>query len=237
MLIELFDRQNLDSESEDQGLRNIVTVKIFDDIYNDMMRSEQTGKDTTETFIAERLQPESKIGIFAPLAKVKLKTCKSANKSQKMDVNDKVVELKYNCNLFARFAEGEKLPPSAGAFLEHSERGFSQDFIWCNAHHSAIDEIDFTNHGFDFQDELYTPITTKEPIAPKAVIEMVSCKSCKLCNTARCPCRQTDPPQQCSDFCGCSEYCENTDTPMPQNVSEDLEEDVIDEEFCNDGDD
>ena len=30
---------------------------------------------------------------------------------------------------------------------------------------------------------------------------------------------------------------ENTDTPIPQNVSEDLEEDVIDEEFCNDGDD
>ena len=75
-----------------------------DDIYNDMMRSEQTGKDTNEIFIAERLQPESKVGIFAPLAKINLKTCKSANKSQKMDVNDKVVELKYNCNLFARCA-------------------------------------------------------------------------------------------------------------------------------------
>ena len=69
-----------------------------------MMRIEQTGKDTTEIFIVECLQPESKIGIFAPLAKVKLKTCKSVNKSQKMDVNDKVVELKYNCNLFARCA-------------------------------------------------------------------------------------------------------------------------------------
>ena len=131
-------------------------------------------------------------------------------------------------------AEGEKLPRSARAFLMHTERGFSQNFIWSNAHQSTIDEIDFTGHGFDFQDELYTPITMKEPIA---VIEMVSCKLCKLCNTARCPCRQTDPPQQCSDFCGCSEYCENTDAPMPQNVSEDLEEDVIDEELSNDGDD
>ena len=28
-------------------------------------------------------------------------------------------------------------------------------------------------------------------------------------------------------LCGCSEYCENTDAPMPQNVSEDIEEDVI----------
>ena len=66
---------------------------------------QQTGKDTNEIFIAERLQPESKVGIFAPLAKINLKTCKSANKSQKMDVNDKVVELKYNCNLFSRCAE------------------------------------------------------------------------------------------------------------------------------------
>ena len=102
---------------------------------------------------------------------------------------------------------------------------------------STIDEIDFTEHVFNFEDEHYTPITTKEPIAPKAVIEMVSCKSCKLCNTARCPCRKLDPPQQCSDFCGCSEHCENTDAPMPQNVSEDLEDDVLEEDFSEEGDD
>ena len=63
------------------------------------------------------------------------------------------------------------------------------------------------------------------------------CKSCKLCNTARCPCRKLDPPQQCSDFCGCSEHCENTDAPMPQNVSEDLEDDVLEEDFSEEGDD
>ena len=57
--------------------------------------------------------------------------------------------------LFRRSAaEGEKLPPSAEAFLMHTERGFSQNFIWSNAHRSTIDEIDFTEHGFDFQDEL-----------------------------------------------------------------------------------
>ena len=56
-----------------------------------------------------------------------------------------------------------------------------------------------------------------EPIAPDAVIEMVSCKSSKLCNTGRCPCYQSR--QTCADFCGCSDCCENTDGPMlPANV-------------------
>ena len=45
--------------------------------------------------------------------------------------------------LFRRSAaEGEKLPPRAAAFLMHTERGFSQDSIWSNAHQSTIDEID-----------------------------------------------------------------------------------------------
>ena len=90
----------------------------------------------------------------------------------------------------------------------HTERGYVQDYIWSNAHLSVIDEIDIIAHGFDFRDDLYVPIPSKEPIAPEAVIEMVSCKSYKLCNTARCPCRQTDPPQPCSNFCGCGENCD-----------------------------
>lgn len=84
-------------------------------------------------------------------------------------------------------AEVEKLPPSAAAFLMHVERGYSQDYIWSNAHMSTIIEIDFAEHGFEFDEDLYMPIPRKEPIAPKTVIEIVSCKSCKRCNTARCP--------------------------------------------------
>ena len=65
-----------------------------------------------------------------------------------------------------------------------------QDFLWNNAHLSTIYEIDFTEHGFDSQNELHERIND----APEAVIEIVSQKSCKLCHTTRCPCRQTDPP-------------------------------------------
>ena len=73
-----------------------VTGQMFtDEIYTDMMNSEKTGKAEYENFVVDRLQPESKTGIFSPLTKTKVKTCKTANKSQKMNVNDKVVELKY----------------------------------------------------------------------------------------------------------------------------------------------
>ena len=98
------------------------------------------------------------------------------------------------------------------------------------AHLSIIDEIDYTEYGFNFCDGLYTPILNSDPIAPDAVIEMVSCKSCKLCSTARCPCWQSN--QTCTDFCGCSEFCENTDNPMPQNVMSDESLDDLDNEMA-----
>ena len=130
-------------------------------------------------------------------------------------------------HLFRRYAaEGEKLPPSAGAFLMHMKRAFIQHKIWSEAHLSLINELNYLDYGFELQDNNYTPIPNNDPIAPEAIIEMVSCKSCKLCNTGRCRCRQTN--QTCTDFCGCSEYCENTDSPMPENVMND--EDVIDDD-------
>ena len=39
---------------------------------------------------------------------------------------------------------------------------------------STIDVLDFTEYGFDLDDGLYSPIANCEPIAPDAIIEMVS---------------------------------------------------------------
>ena len=69
-----------------------------------MVHSESIGIDLHEKFVVERLQPKSKTSIFAPLKKANVKTCKSANRTKKNSINDKVVELKNNCNLFARCA-------------------------------------------------------------------------------------------------------------------------------------
>ena len=54
------------------------------------------------------MKPESAISIVSPLQKANLKTCKSANKKKTMKVRDKVVELRENCNLFARCALMQK---------------------------------------------------------------------------------------------------------------------------------
>ena len=121
-------------------------------------------------------------------------------------------------------AEGDKLPPSIGAFRMHISRAYAQHYIWSFAHLAHIDVLDYTEHSFELQDGLYVPVPNTDPLAPNAVIEMVSCKSCKLCDTGGCPCRQSK--QTCTDFCGCSDCCENTDIPMPENVTEDLDEDV-----------
>ena len=80
-LIDVFTKQGLDLDSAEQDLWNIVTGQMFsDEIYFDMVNSEKTGKKEYSNFVVNRLQPESKIGIFDPLSKTYIKTCKSANK-------------------------------------------------------------------------------------------------------------------------------------------------------------
>ena len=80
-LIDVFTKKSLDLDSAEQDLWNIVTGQMFsDEIYFDMVNSENTGKKVYSNFVVNRLQPESKIGIFDPLSKTNIKTCKSANK-------------------------------------------------------------------------------------------------------------------------------------------------------------
>ena len=52
------------------------------------------GKSMYEAFVADCLQSENKTPLFAPLTKANLKTCKSANKSRKINANDRVIELR-----------------------------------------------------------------------------------------------------------------------------------------------
>ena len=90
---------------DDAQLRKIVTGQVFqDNVFHSMANCESTVKEMYETFVTERLQPDSKVEIFAPLKKVKVKTCKAANKTRTVKVHDKIVELQSNCNLFARCA-------------------------------------------------------------------------------------------------------------------------------------
>ena len=62
-------------------------------------------------------------------------------------------------------------------------------------------------------------IFSDDPVAPQALLERTPCKSCKLCSDGRCTCNLANV--SCTDFCGCGEFCENTDTALPVNVMDD----------------
>ena len=105
-LLEVFDNHNLTFASDDDiQMSNIITGQVFtDEVFHGMINCEDTGKAMYNDFVIERLQPDSKVDIFAPLKKANVKTCKTANKNRKIKVHDKIVELRSNCNLFARCA-------------------------------------------------------------------------------------------------------------------------------------
>ena len=75
------------------------------------------------------------------------------------------------------------------SFKKHVGRAYSQLYIWRSAHLSVINPLDPLQYGWEKQEKVYLPSTTEDPLAPGAVIEMVSCKSCKLCTDGKCLCR------------------------------------------------
>ena len=92
-LLEVFDNHNLTFASDDDiQMRNIITGQVFtDEVFRGMINCEDTGKAMYNDIVIERLQPDSKVDIFAPLKKANVKTCKTANKNRKMKVHNKIV--------------------------------------------------------------------------------------------------------------------------------------------------
>ena len=90
--------------------QNMITGQIFPNEITESLESfEQVGSEMYKDFVTQRLQQGSTKSILAdPLKKANLKTCKSANKKHTMKVHDKIVELRGNCNLFARCALMQK---------------------------------------------------------------------------------------------------------------------------------
>ena len=104
-LVGVFEKHGLDLTSLNVPLSNVVTGQVFDEkIAHDVKECEKIGEELYESFLVDRLQEDSKTDVHTPLKKVSLKLFTSANKSTKMKVNDRIVELKGNCNLFAKCA-------------------------------------------------------------------------------------------------------------------------------------
>ena len=64
-------------------------------------------------------------------------------------------------------------------------------------------------------------------IAPRNILELVSCNCDGKCSNRKCSCVKNNVV--CIDYCGCGEYCEITDVALNIN-----DEDIEDEQ-CEEG--
>jgi len=103
-LLNVFDKHALFS-ADYIPLQNIITGQIFPrNVFESYRSFEETGSNLYKEFVEERLGPNRKISILDPIKKVKLETCKASTMKKKIKINDKIIELRGNCNLFARCA-------------------------------------------------------------------------------------------------------------------------------------
>ena len=116
----------------------------------------------------------------------------------------------------------DRIPPTRGAFDQHLKRAFHQLRQYKTADNCLIDIRNPIVCGWECIDGDYIPTTTESAIAPDSVIELVSCNCTKGC-TKRCKCAING--ENCTDFCGCSSDCQNTDPKMPESVLEEEEDD------------
>ena len=127
-------------------------------------------------------------------------------------------------------AESEKLQPTHGSFLNHVRRAHYQLFKWFSAAEALILVQNPRDYGWDVKDGDFVLLTSDILIAPKAVIDLVSCKCPKgFCTTRQCGCVNSN--NTCTQFCGCDEdKCENTD-PLKYDILADEIDDDIDFEM------
>ena len=69
----------------------------------------------------------------------------------------------------------------------------------------------------------YVAETTDDDIAPKAIVEPISCNCGGHCSDGRCGCKKNKVV--CTDFWGCCDTCENIDHPPPDTINKDLDKD------------
>ena len=59
----------------------------------------------------------------------------------------------------------------------------------------------------------YVPQTSDDNMAPTEIIDLTSCKCKTNCQRGYCRCFAINV--ECTDFCGCTDICENTDPSTP----------------------
>ena len=105
----------------------------------------------------------------------------------------------------------DKLPPTSGAWKQHTMRAHLQASLWSQdiVLHPTIP--DPCTLGWRREEECLMPVLSEEQAAPEAVVELLCCNcGASKCASARCTCRRNH--LQCTELCGCeaNEECCNT---------------------------
>ena len=103
----------------------------------------------------------------------------------------------------------EKLPPTTATAAQHSLRAYLQNRDWLMLKSPSLDVL---KYGWKLEKDVYTPVPTTDPIAPKYLLEFISCNCEGDCSTRRCSCKRQGV--KCISACGkCNGECTNVSQP------------------------
>ena len=150
----------------------------------------------------------TQLGNAIPASQKLIKECEKAvcklYKHQGADVN----QVQYD--MLAKGAESHHIPPTSDALALHTKRANYQAHIWKNALKADFKPCPADGHGWKKVDGVLDIHWMTRAPTPDSVLELVACKSCKKCDTRRCPCQNKG--FKCTDACGCdSNSCENSE--------------------------
>lgn len=132
-----------------------------------------------------------------------------------------VAEVRWK--LFCRNqAEGQKLPPTVGALQYIIHRAHYLAMLWEADNVAKADLPHLTNYGWKVEGNGFAPVSTPEPPAPLAIVELIRCQCSKSQCERRCPCKQHK--LFCTEMCKCEssgDMCKNTtENCLPNDNSE-----------------
>ena len=129
------------------------------------------------------------------------------------------------------------LPPTERNALLHGRRAHLQVLLWKAAGCSVPPVVDITEFGWSKKggekegEEVIMPILDASPVAPPALLDMISC-NCKAglkpCLTARCSCVAAG--LACTNYCFCKGYDSVCCNPLTHSQQEEQNDANVDSE-------
>eukprot|EP00795_Rhopilema_esculentum_P001757 gene1756-16241_t len=129
-------------------------------------------------------------------------------------------------------AQAEKLCPTIGAFKQAVLRAHCQARAWLMSDRSVGDLPDPLVNGWELAEGSYVAYTTKETIAPQAILSLVKCGCSKShCQNNSCKCFKAN--LVCTELCKCADACENMDCQRNKDKKHEEEnEEFLKTLFC-----